>query len=134
MDMPDKEKLRLDKYLWSIRLFKTRNLATEACAHNKVRSNGIPVKAAKVIKVGDRYEVKTEAKKWLIEVTALQHNRLQYSEAIKFYIDLSPKEEKEKTLASAFVFNTGKRKSKQGRPTKKQKRDLDEFNAHPLTP
>ena len=126
--MPGNEKVRLDKYLWSIRLFKTRNLATEACANNKVKSNGVPVKASKVVKHGDQYEVKTEAKKWLIEVTGLLSNRVQYSEAIKFYIDMTPEEEKEKSFSTAFVFNTGKRKSKQGRPTKKQKRDLDEFN------
>jgi ribosome-associated heat shock protein Hsp15 len=126
--MPGNEKVRLDKYLWSIRLFKTRNLATEACANNKVKSNGAPVKASKIVKTGDQYEVKTEAKKWLIEVSGLLSNRVQYSEAIKFYIDMTPEEEKEKSFATAFVFNTGKRKSKQGRPTKKQKRDLDEFN------
>lgn len=126
--MPGKEKLRLDKYLWSIRLFKTRNLATEACANNKVRINGVPIKAARLVKVGDQYEIRTEAKKWMIEVTGLLGSRVQYSEAIKFYIDLSPEEEKEKSFATSFVFNTGKRKSKQGRPTKKQKRDLDEFN------
>jgi ribosome-associated heat shock protein Hsp15 len=127
--MPGNEKVRLDKYLWSIRLFKTRNLASEACANNKVKINGTPVKASKVVKQGDQYEVKTEAKKWLIEVTGLLNNRVQYAEAIKFYIDMSPEEEKEKSFATSFVFNTGKRKSKQGRPTKKQKRDLDEFNA-----
>src|SRR6478672_8797533 len=122
--MPGNEKVRLDKYLWSIRLFKTRNLATEACANNKVKSNGGPVKASKIVKPGDQYEVKTEAKKWLIEVSGLLSNRVQYSEAIKFYIDMTPEEEKEKSFSTAFVFNTGKRKSKQGRPTKKQKRDL----------
>jgi len=126
--MAEKEKLRVDKYLWSIRLFKTRALAAEACASNKVRNNGVPVKAAKVVKIGDQYEVRTEAKKWVIEVLGLLHNRVQYSEAINYYLDLTPQEEKEKTFSTSFVFNTGKRKSKQGRPTKKQKRDLDEFN------
>ncbi len=75
--MPDKEKLRLDKYLWAIRLFKTRSLAAEACANNKVKHNGINVKAAKTVNIGEQYEVKTEAKKWLIEVTGLLHNRVQ---------------------------------------------------------
>ncbi len=44
--------------------------------------------------IGDEYEVKTEAKKWLIKVTGLLHSRVQYSEAIKFYIDLTPEEDK----------------------------------------
>lgn len=125
--MAVKEKVRLDKYLWAIRLFKTRSLASEACANNKVKHNGVNVKAAKTVNVGDQYEVKTEAKKWLIEVTGLLHNRVQYSEAINHYIDLTPEEEKEKIRTTAFVFQTGKRQSKQGRPTKKQKRELDDF-------
>ena len=127
--MPDKEKLRLDKYLWAIRIFKTRSLASEACANNKVKSNGVNVKAAKTVNIGDKYEVRTEAKKWQIEVTGLLNSRVQYSEAIKYYIDLNPEENKERIQNSAFVFQTGKRQSKQGRPTKKEKRNLDEFTA-----
>ncbi|MBA2249754.1 MAG: RNA-binding S4 domain-containing protein [Chitinophagaceae bacterium] len=121
------EKLRLDKYLWAIRLFKTRSLASDACANNKVKSKGINVKAAKTVNINDQYEIKTDAKKWLLEVTGLLHNRVQYAEAIKYYIDLTPEEETEKIKPGAFIFQTGKRQSKQGRPTKKQKRDLDEF-------
>ena len=125
--MPGKEKLRLDKYLWAIRIFKTRSLAAEACANNKVKNNGVNVKAAKTVNIGDKYEVKTEAKKWVIEVSGLLHTRLQYSEAVKYYIDLTPEENKETIQSTAFIFETGKRKSKQGRPTKKEKRKLDEF-------
>ena len=125
--MPEKEKLRIDKYLWSIRLFKTRNLAADACNNGKVKWNGVNVKAAKTVSIGEQFEVKTEAKKWLIEVSGLLHSRLQFSDAVKYYIDLTPEEEKEKNQNASFVFNTGKRKSKQGRPTKKEKRNLDEF-------
>ena len=121
------EKLRVDKYLWSIRIFKTRSLAAEACSNGKVKCRGSSVKPAKIVRTGEKYEIKTEEKKWLIEVTGLLHHRVQYSEAIKFYIDLTPEEDKQKVQTSAFVFQTGKRKSKQGRPTKKDKRDLDEF-------
>lgn len=125
--MAEKEKPRLDKYLWAIRLFKTRSLASEACVNNKVKSKGVNMKAAKTVNVGEQYEVKTEAKKWLIEVTGLLHNRVQYAEAIKYYVDLTPDEEKEKLKPRAFIFQTGKRQSKQGRPTKKQQRDLEDF-------
>ncbi len=127
--MPNKEKLRLDKYLWSIRVFKTRSLAADACNNGKVKHKGINVKSAKVVIIGEQYEIKTEAKKWLIEVIGLLHNRVQFSEAIKNYIDLTPEEDREKIQNSSFSFYTGKRKSKQGRPTKKQKRELDEFNS-----
>ena len=126
--MAENEKLRIDKYLWAIRVFKSRSLAADACNNGKVKCKGVNVKAAKTVSSGEQYEIKTEAKKWLIEVSGLLHSRVQFSEAIKYYIDLTPEEEKEKFQTSSFVFNTGKRKSKQGRPTKKEKRNLDEFH------
>ena len=125
--MTEKEKLRIDKYLWAIRIFKTRSIATDACNSGKVKNKGISLKPAKTVALGDQYEIKTESKKWIIEVTSLLHSRVKYEEAIKHYIDLSPKEIADKTQSSAFVFNTGKRQSKQGRPTKKEKRKLDDF-------
>lgn len=121
------EKIRLDKYLWSIRLFKTRSLASDACEKGKVKYQGTSAKASRTVNISDEYEVKTEAKKWLIKVTGLISNRVQYSEAIIHYIDITPAEEIDKTQFQAASFNTGKRLSKVGRPTKKQKRDLDGF-------
>ena len=125
--MAEKDKLRVDKYLWSIRLFKTRTMAAAACDTGKVRQNGTLVKASKNVVVGDEYEVKTEAKKWIIKVTGLLHNRVAYSEAIKYYIDITPAEEIERLQYQAASFHTGKRPSKIGRPTKKERRDLDDF-------
>ncbi|HET6253259.1 MAG TPA: RNA-binding S4 domain-containing protein [Puia sp.] len=125
--MPDKEKIRLDKYLWSIRLFKTRTEAAEACDKGKVKYNGIAAKAARNVSVGDEYEVKTESKRWRIKVTALLDHRLQYSQAINYYIDITPAEEIERLQFQTASFNTGKRQSKIGRPTKKDRRELDDF-------
>lgn len=122
-----KEKLRIDKYLWAIRLFKTRSLASEACDKGRVKFKGENVKASKNIAVGDEYEIRTTAKKWLIQVNDLLYTRVQYAEAIKFYTDITPVEELERIKFEAAVFHTGKRLSKVGRPTKKNKRDLDEF-------
>ena len=121
------EKLRIDKYLWAIRLFKTRTMAAEACDKVKVKYQGQSCKASKTVSVNDEYEVKTEAKKWLIKVTGLLHTRVQYSEAIKYYLDITPAEEVERLKFEASAFHTGKRLSKVGRPTKKQKRDMDKF-------
>lgn len=123
----EKEKLRLDKYLWSIRLYKTRSQAADACDKSKVKYNGTSAKASKTVNVDDEYEIRTEGKKWLIKVTALLHTRVQYSEAINYYIDITPAEEVERIKFQAAVFHTGKRMSKVGRPTKKNKRDLDDF-------
>ena len=121
------EKLRLDKYLWAIRLFKTRTLAAVACDSGKVKFNGSPAKAAKHISIGDEYEVKTEAKRWRIKVTGLLHSRIKHEEAIKYYVDITPADEIQRLQFQAAVFYTGKRKSKIGRPTKKQRRDIDNF-------
>ena len=121
------EKLRLDKYLWSIRLFKTRMLATEACDKGKVKYNGTSVKPSKQVHLDEEYEVKTEAKRWRIKVTGLLPKRVQYSDAIKYYLDITPDEEIERLKFQAVSFHTGKRLSKIGRPTKKQRRDLGEF-------
>ena len=123
----EKEKLRIDKYLWSIRLFKTRSLAADACEKGKVKLQGSAVKASKQVHINDEYEVKTEAKKWLIKVTALVYTRVQYSEAIQCYVDISPEEEVDKLQFVSAAFHTGKRMSKVGRPTKKQKRAIDGF-------
>ena len=126
--MAEKEKLRVDKYLWAIRLFKTRTLAAEACDTGKVKLNGVNVKASKPVSVGDEYEVKTDARKWRIRVVGLLHNRMAYSEAIKYYVDITPEDQLEKPQFQAASFHTGKRLSKIGRPTKKQRRELDDFN------
>ncbi|MEN9599368.1 MAG: hypothetical protein RL596_1687 [Bacteroidota bacterium] len=122
-----KEKIRIDKYLWAIRLFKTRTLAAEACDKGKVKWNGAAVKASKTVHIAEEYEVKTEAKKWVIKVTALLNARVQYSEAIKHYIDITPEEELDRIKFVAASFHTGKRLSKQGRPTKKNLRDIKDF-------
>jgi len=119
------EKIRLDKYLWSIRLFKTRSLAADACEKGKVKYNGNNAKASKQVNIDEEYEVKTEAKKWRIKVTGLLGHRVQYAEAIKYYLDITPAEEIERIQFQAASFHTGKRQSKIGRPTKKQRRDLD---------
>ena len=125
--MNEKEKLRLDKYLWSIRLFKTRTLAAAACDSGKVKFNGSQAKASKQVHESDEYEIKTEAKRWRIKVTGLLHKRVKYEEAIKYYIDITPQEEIQRLQYQAASFYTGKRPSKIGRPTKKERRDLEDF-------
>src|SRR5439155_20491482 len=93
----------------------------------RVKQNGTSVKAAKNVNVGDEYEVKTEARKWVIKVTGLLQNRMAYAEAIKYYIDLTPQEELDKDQFQASSFHTGKRQSKIARPTKKQRKEMNDF-------
>jgi ribosome-associated heat shock protein Hsp15 len=125
-----KEKLRLDKYLWSIRIFKTRTLASAACEKGKVKYKGENAKASKNVAIDDEYEIKTLHKKWVIKVKELLYNRVQYTEALNYYTDITPLEEMERIQFESATFNTGKRMSKIGRPTKKNKRDLDSFLEH----
>ena len=121
------EKVRIDKYLWSIRIFKTRSQATEAIEKGRVKLKGENIKASRSVVVGDVYDARTEHKNWTIQVTALLDHRLAYTEAVQYYLDLTPVEELERVRQVAATFQTGKRLSKIGRPTKKDRRDIGDF-------
>ena len=121
------EKLRLDKYLWAIRIFKTRSQATAAIDDGKVKWNGANIKPSRQVAVGDRYSIKTPARRWTIEVTGLIQNRAGYEDALKNYIDITSEEDKQLNQHAGSSFYTGKRQSKTGHPTKKQRRDLEDF-------
>jgi ribosome-associated heat shock protein Hsp15 len=123
----EKQKLRIDKYLWAIRLFKTRSQAGDACDKGKIKLNGDNVKPSKLVNIGDEYDVKTEAKRWVIKVTGILEKRVSYPEAIKFYTDITPPDELDQVTFEASSFNTGKRLSKVGRPTKRDRRDIEGF-------
>ncbi len=125
-------KTRIDKYLWAIRVFKTRSQATRACDDGKVKMVGVAVKPSKIVAIGDVLDIKAEGRKWTIEVTGIIQNRVKYEEAVKNYIDLTSEEDKQYNTRLSTSFYTGKRLSKTGRPTKKQRRDLDDiFNELP---
>ena len=121
------EKLRLDKYLWAIRIFKTRTQASTAIDEGKVKWNGANVKPARSVSIGEQYTIRTQARKWVIEVTGLLHNRVAHDEAIKNYTDLTPEEDMQASHHVGTSFYTGKRQSRTGHPTKKQRRDLEQF-------
>ena len=121
------EKVRLDKYLWSIRLFKTRSLATKAIETGKVKWNSQNCKASKEVKIDDVYEIKTEDKKINIQVLKLINNRVGYPEAILCYLLLNDFSDEVKTTKVATKFFTGKRWSKTGKFSKKELRDRNQF-------
>ena len=125
--MEAKEKLRVDKYLWAIRLFKTRSQAADACDNGKVKLQGSNIKASKSVNIGDVFDVKTEGRKWVIRVTGLLEKRAAYPEAIKHYEDITPPEELDVVKFQAASFQTGNRLSKVGRPTKRDLRDIRGF-------
>lgn len=121
------EKVRVDKYLWAIRIFKTRTQATKACDEGKVKIEAQSVKPSRQVMVGDTYDIKSSARKWTIKVTGIIESRVKFEEASKNYIDLTSEEDKQMNQRLSSSFYTGKRLSKTGRPTKKQRRDLNDF-------
>lgn len=122
--MTDKEKLRIDKYLWAIRLFKTRSLATDACKAGRVKLNGQNLKPSAIVKIGEVYQVSKGIEKKIIEVVELLYQRVEAKIAVTKYKDLTPVEE---TYAFKSVFHapTLKRDRGTGRPTKKDRRETD---------
>ena len=87
------EKLRIDKYLWSIRLFKTRSLATDACRAGRVKKEGTNIKPSHEVKIGEVYLVSKTIEKRTIKVIELLTSRVDAKKAVLAYADLTPPEE-----------------------------------------
>ena len=119
--------VRLDKYLWAIRMFKSRTLADKACSDGKVKMGDQLVKSSRDVVVGDVYTFRTPAGKRQIRVIALLDKRLGFADAIKYYEDLTPPEWNIATQSAVFHDRTGKRGSRSGRPTKRNRRELGEW-------
>ncbi len=124
--MAEKEKLRIDKYLWAIRLFKTRTLATEACKAGRVKLNGQNIKASAVVKPGDVYRVSKGIEKKVIEVVELLYNRVEAKIAVTKYKDITPPEETQ-AFKSAFHAPLLQRDRGAGRPTKRDRREIEDL-------
>ncbi|WGQ08514.1 S4 domain-containing protein [Pedobacter gandavensis] len=124
--MAEQEKLRIDKYLWAIRLFKTRSLATEACKAGRVKFNGNNLKASAIVKPGDVYQVSKGIEKKVIEVVELLYNRVEAKIAVTKYKDITPLEETQ-GYKSMFHSPVLIRDRGAGRPTKKDRREIDDL-------
>ncbi|TDS15818.1 RNA-binding S4 domain-containing protein [Sphingobacterium paludis] len=122
----EKDKLRIDKYLWAIRIFKTRSLATEACKAGRVKLKGQNVKASAVVKIGDVYAIQKGPERKVVLVTGLLERRVDAKTAVQFYQDQTPVED---THAFKSVFHAPvlKRDRGTGRPTKKDRREIDDL-------
>lgn len=120
------EEVRIDKWLWSVRLYKTRSQAAEACRAGKVKLNGVPVKSSHDVKVGEVYEITIEQLHKVVEVKALLGNRVGAKLVPDFMNDLTPAEECER-IQMIRQYNFERRDRGTGRPTKRERRDLDEF-------
>lgn len=123
--MSEIQKIRVDKWLWAIRLYKTRTLATEACAAGKVKIEGESVKASYLLKVGQVLQLNRQGEKWTIKALKLIEKRVGAPIAALCYEDLTPPEEKNKLLFPASFYEV--RDKGIGRPTKKDRREIDKF-------
>jgi ribosome-associated heat shock protein Hsp15 len=128
--MKEDKAVRIDLYLFAIRLFKTRSQATKAITEGKVKLKDENFKPSKTVNIGEIYTVKTSERRITVQVSAIINKRVKYAEAILNYNDVSTEEDKQfNTNKISSVFFTGKRLSKVGRPTKKNARDISDFNS-----
>ena len=125
-NMPEKEKLRIDKYLWAIRIFKTRTLASEACKAGRVKLDGNNTKPSHEVKVGERYQIAKGPERKVILVSGLLENRVDAKKAVNYYEDITPVEQTT-TFKSMFHAPVLKRDRGTGRPTKRDRRETDEL-------
>lgn len=118
--------MRIDKYLWSIRVFKTRTQAGEACRTGHVRIGEAIVKASREIKIGDIVKIQQNGSSKTIEILGELKSRVSASQVAEFALDLTPPEDLE---AARLRRNPSfeKRLRGLGRPTKKERREIDEF-------
>mgnify|MGYP002641156578 CR=1 FL=1 len=117
---------RIDKYLWAIRLYKTRSISAEACKNGRVKINGLAVKASREVKVGDVIELRVNIMNKVIEVVDVIKNRLSASLAVQKYKDITPQEELER-VEMINEMRTEHRDRGTGRPTKKDRRELSKI-------
>ncbi len=118
------EEIRIDKWLWAVRLFKTRSLASQACRAGKVKINSMVVKPSRVIRCGDVLQISLGDLNKTIEVKAILHNRISAKEVSNYLIDHTPAEEYERQKMIYEMKQEIRSKGK-GRPTKKERRDID---------
>ncbi len=117
--MPELTEVRIDKWLWAARCFKTRSLASAACVAGHVKLNGTSVKAAKTVQPGDRLEVRTPGGLRILEVAALGDRRGPASVARTLYVDHTPPPPPKEEQAEAAIRDRGT-----GRPSKRDLRKI----------
>jgi ribosome-associated heat shock protein Hsp15 len=126
MEGSNEKAIRIDKWLWAVRIFKTRTKATEACDMNRVFINEQNVKPSRLVKPGVKIQLRRAGFTRTIEVLQLTQNRLPAKLVADYYKDHTPKEEVDgfkARIARAAAY----REPGAGRPSKKDRRDMDDF-------
>lgn len=117
--------VRVDKWLWSVRIFKTRSLATEACRKSRVLIGDQPVKASRVLKIDDVVQVKKPPVIYSFRVLGLLGKRLSAKAVTEYFENITPQEELDKLKVRETFFIVRDRGT--GRPTKKERRIIDKL-------
>ena len=126
-DSPQRQSVRIDKWLWAARFFKTRSIATDAVEGGKIKLNGERPKPAKAIKAGDQLEVRSGPFTFAITVLALSDRRGPALEAAKLYVESETSNLARRLLAEQLRANAASAPLLRGRPTKKARRDIARF-------
>jgi ribosome-associated heat shock protein Hsp15 len=118
--------VRVDKWLWAVRIFKTRSLATEACKKGQVLIGEVKVKASRIIKLNDVFKVKKAPIVRSFRVIGITGKRVSAKLAVEFMKDVTPSDQLDilEVQKNMVWFN---REKGAGRPTKKDRRELDDF-------
>ena len=120
--------MRIDKWLWAARFFKTRSLATDAVEGGKIKLNGERPKPAKAVKIGDQLEVRSGPFTFSIAVIALSDKRGPATTAAKLYTESAESQAARRVLADQLRADAIATPFLRGRPTKKARRDIIRFN------
>ena len=119
-------KIRVDKWLWSVRQYKTRSLATEACDKGRIIIDELPVKPSRLVKEGDVISIKRTGLLRLLKIIKLTTGRLSAKLVEEYVVDLTPKDEID-AYKARLTRMTIFRDPGTGRPTKRDRRVLDDF-------
>lgn len=120
------EPVRIDKWLWAVRLFKTRSLASEACRKGTIKINGVEVKPSRELKIGDVLYVRKNPVTYQYKVLGLTEKRMGAKLVPDFVEDITPPESLEILEMQKFM-KWSERDKGTGRPTKKDRREMDDF-------
>ena len=121
-----KTEVRIDKWLWAVRLFKTRTLAADACKKGKVIIQNIQVKPSRNVKVGDIVSIKRNPILFSFKVLALSENRMNAKLVADFMLNVTTPDQLELIELAKLAGQAGRDRGT-GRPTKKERRELDDF-------
>lgn len=120
------EDVRIDKWLWAVRVYKTRSLATEACKNGRIKIDDQPVKASRNLKIGDVIAIHQNPLNKIVKVKAFLTNRVSAKLVVDYLEDLTPAEEYER-VQMIRDLNWERRPRGLGRPTKQDRRQIDEL-------